>query len=192
MILNLLIIIVKQIECLYAQLVEVLVDELIGGEKNPDQGLVIQALLIFTILAIFSFYMESFVEIYTFIGVISLVMCQFINLKGKKYQALKDDARDFSSIQIARGYFEHFCMILFLIFFSNFLPKAGHFIMNWLGPWLGIQVPILVMDLSLTGIWGVFSIDIEFFDVIDLSLLFISFIFSMTCWYKSKLQIESE
>lgn len=184
--------IVRQIEYLYTSLIDVLIDELIEGETNPDQGLVIQALCIFTILAIFSFYMEPFVDIYTFIAVLSLVICQFFNVKNKKYHDIKSDVRDFTSIQIARGYFDNFCMVLFLIFFSNFLPKAGHFIMSWIGPWLGIQVPILVMDLSLTGIWSVFAIEIEFFDIIDLSLLFISFIYSMTCWYKSKERVDSQ
>ncbi|PKG37302.1 hypothetical protein [Psychromonas sp. Urea-02u-13] len=192
MLLKLLAIIIKQIEYLYAHLIDVLVDELIDGERNPDQGDVIQALLIFTVLAVFSFYMEPFVELYTFIGVISLVIAQFINLKNKTYKEIEEDARDFTSIQIARGYFEHFCMILFLIFFSNFLPKAGHFIMSWVGPWLGIEVPRLVLDLSMSGIWSVFAIEIEFLDVIDLSLLVISFMFAMKCWHKAKLALESE
>ncbi len=103
-----------------------LVDELIDGKRYPDQGVVIQALLIFAVLAIFSFYMEPFVDIYTFVGVISLVIYQFINFKNKKYQGVKEDAEDFSSIQIVRGYFEHFCMVLFLIFFK-FIAKSGAF-----------------------------------------------------------------
>ena len=100
--------------------------------------------------------------------------------------SIKDEASTSSPREIMTSYFHEFCMVLFLLIFSNFLPKAGHFIMFWIGPSLSVHVPTLMLDLSLTGIWSIFSFEIEFFDIIDFSLLFISLIFSMRCWYKAK------
>lgn len=178
--------VVKQVEYLYSWLIDVIIDELIYGEREHDQGIVIQAFLIFVTLAIFSYYMESFVEIYTFIAISSLVLSQFFNVKGKKYKSIKDEAYSSSRYEILTSHFHEFCMALFLIVFSSFLPKAGHFAMFWIAPWLGVQVPPLMLDLSLTGIWSIFEFDIEFLDTIDLTLLLISFIYSIRCWYKSK------
>ena len=186
MIFKLVKIVVGQIEYAYSWLIDVLIEELIYGEREHDQGVVIQAFLILVILAVFSYYMEFFVDLYVFIGVISLVFCQFSNVKGKKYLSIKDEACNSSPREIMRNYFHEFWMVLFLLVFSNFLPKAGHFIMFWIGPWLGVHVPTLRLDLSLTGIWSIFEFEIEFFDVIDFSLLLLSFIFSIHCWHKAK------
>ena len=169
--------IADQVEYIYKWLVSVLIEELIHGERNHDQRTVILASLILSVLAIFSFYMENIIEIYTFIGIASLVFCQLSNTTKSRN---KNTQRE-----ILKSYFHESCMVLFLLVFTSFLPKAGHFIMFWIGPWLGIQVPTLMLDLSFSGIWSIFAIDIQFFDVINLSLFATSFIFSLLSWRQS-------
>jgi len=167
----------SQVEYIYQWLIGVIIDELIHGERNHDSSTVIKACLIFVVLAIFSFYMELFIELYTFIGITSLIFCQLSNIKTEVTNSTRQE--------ILTGYFHESCMVLFLLVFTSFLPKAGHFIMFWISPSLGIEVPTLMLDLSFSGIWSIFAIDIQFFDVIYLSLFLISLIFSINSWRKS-------
>ena len=182
--------VVEQIEYAYWWLIDVLWDELIKGKKDQDETVVLVAFILFIILAVCSYYLQLFVDIVTFIGVVSLVLSQFSKVKSKQYHHVKTVTDTSTSRGIATSYFHEFCMILFLLFVSNFMPKAGHFIMFWLGPILGVQVPTLMLDLSLSGIWSVFEIEIEVLDYIDLSLLLISFTYSMFCWYVAKPKIR--
>ena len=169
--------VVNQVEYLYKWLVSVIIDELIHGERGHDQSTVIKACLIFIVLAVFSFYMELFVELYTFIGITSLIFCQLNNTRTEVINS--------SRKEILTGYFHESCMVLFLLIFTSFLPKAGHFIMFWVGPPLGIEIPTLMLDLSFSGIWSIFAIEIQFFDIIYLSLFLISLTFSINSWRKS-------
>ena len=166
--------IVDQVEYLYQWLVDVLIDELIHGERNHDQAIVIQAFLIFIVVAVFSFYMELFVELYALVGVISLVFCQFTG--DKKY------SQNRQSKELLSDCFHESCMVVFLLVLSSFLPKAGHFIMFWVGPWFGVDVPTLMLDLSLSGIWSIFAIEFQFFEIVFLILFIISWVLSILTW----------
>ena len=73
-------------------------------------------------------------------------------------------------------------MVVFLLVLSSFLPKAGHFIMFWVGPWFGVDVPTLMLDLSLSGIWSIFAIEFQFFEIVFLILFIISWVLSILTW----------
>jgi len=119
-----------QVEAMYKWLVSLIIGELIHGERHDDSKTVILAFSIFIVLAVFSFYMEEIVGLYTFIGIASLVLCQLNNLKI--------DVAHNTGRELLTNYFHESCLVIFLLVFNSFLPKAGHFIMFWAGPWFGL------------------------------------------------------
>ena len=166
-----------QVEAMYKWLVSLIIGELIHGERHEDSKTVILAFSIFIVLAVFSFYMEEIVGLYTFIGIASLVLCQLSNLKI--------DVAHNTRRELLTNYFHESCLVIFLLVFNSFLPKAGHFIMFWAGPWFGIEVPTLMLDLSFSGIWSIFAIDIQTFDVVYIGLFLVSIALSFNAWLRS-------
>ncbi|RJG38283.1 hypothetical protein D1Z90_19225 [Motilimonas pumila] len=124
------------------------------------------------------------------IGVTAIALYQLNDFKAERLEQLKEEALYFSSIQIIRGYLERCYLICFLIFFSNFLPKAGHFIMSWVGPAIGLEVPIIYLNLSLSGIWSVFAIELDPISIIEITLLIISFLTAM--YYRQKVRRDKQ
>ena len=74
--------VLEQIEYAYWWLIDVLWDELIKGKKDQDETVVLVAFILFIILAVCSYYLQLFVDIVTFIGVVSLVLSQFSKVKS--------------------------------------------------------------------------------------------------------------
>ena len=178
--------IVEKIEYSYSFLVEVLWDELIRGERNPDQLMVLFALFFFVIFSIISFYMESFVEVATIIAICSFLYSQFENIDKYKPDKIKENMNEMSLLNIIQETFHSFSVILFLIVLSNFLPMAGHFIMFWIGPYLNIEVPTLHLDLSLRGIWNIFDFEFDWLDYFESLILILSFGISSVYLFRSK------
>ena len=172
--------IVHFIESVYSELVRVLWDELIHGESNYSQIEALLGFLFFCGFAIFSFYLEGFVDLAMIIALLAFFYAQIDNIGEQQIKF--NQGEPFSSL--FREAFYAFSMMCFLIVFANLLPKAGHFIMFFVGPSFGVNVPTLELDLSLNGIWGVFSFEMDIIDKVEFSILFLSFVISSLTFFR--------
>lgn len=169
--------IVNFIESTYADLTRVIWEELIHGESNYSQIEVIIGFCLLCAFAVIAFYLEDFVDVAMIIALLSFLYSQF-DASRKKFNTFRKKfdighEEEFSSIFNENFY--TFSIMIFLVVFSNLMPKAGHFIMFFLGPKLGIQVPTLMLDLSMSGIWRIFSFEFNSVDIAEFSILAISF-----------------
>jgi hypothetical protein len=166
--------IVNFVESTYSALTRVIWDELIHGETNYSQVEAVIGFLLFCLFSVIAFYLEDFVDIAMIIALVSFLYAQLDSLGKRKFKIHQGEP--FSSI--FNEAFYACSMMTFLVIFANLLPKAGHFIMYFLGPKIDVVVPVLMLDLSLNGIWSIFSFEMDVIDKIEFSMIFISFLVS--------------
>jgi len=178
--------IVAIIEFLYQFLVESLWRELIEGEKNVNQPLVLFSFSVFVVFAVVAFYLESFVDILAMLAVFSFLFTQIESIKQGKLQEVQQTMEYISFVELMKALFHSVAMITFLLIISHFLPRAGHFIMVWVGPYFHLSVAPLTLDLSMSGIWSLFSFELTLVGVLELLALVTSTLIALFYLWKVK------
>ncbi|NRB37772.1 MAG: hypothetical protein HRU20_04800 [Pseudomonadales bacterium] len=171
--------IVFQVEAAHSWMVDVLWAELIRGEKETDQLAVFQSFIVFSLIAIFYYYLGLFADSVIIVMEFSILAAQLLNIMSTSLNGHRESASSKALGEIFKQTFHGASMIFFLIVLSNFLPRAGHFMMAMIGPSLGFTVESLQMDLSPSGIWSAFAINFDVVDQIEISILILSLIFSV-------------
>ena len=80
--------------------------------------------------------------------------------------------------------FHELKIILFLIIMSNFLPRAGKFIMAFFGPFVGVTGITITFDLSFSGMLSMFAFDISANDYVQFTILFLAAIVTTYTYFK--------
>lgn len=179
---------VSKVEFCYSFLAESLWDELIGAERDPDPKNVLLSVIFLLAFSITAFYFKTLLQVIIAIATSSFLLSQLIGIINFNNADSHSDLAGLGFIDILKEMLHSFSMIVFLVVLSNILPKVGHFIMAWIGPYFDLFVPFLLMDLSFNGLAGFFSFEFNWFNYFEATILFLSFTISVVYFLKTKKQ----